>query len=47
MLYKAKQDAIKKEALSLLKKDKPTKRELSWFIKKSAKYSDTGDIWIT
>tara|TARA_R110000772_G_scaffold17348_1_gene48450 strand:+ start:1202 stop:1357 length:156 start_codon:yes stop_codon:yes gene_type:complete len=47
MIYAEKQKAIKNEALSLLKKDTLSKREMAWFLKKMDRYKDTDEIWVT
>ncbi len=46
MLYPEKQRAIKKEALFILAKTKPTKNQMTWFFNACEKYEDTDDIWI-
>lgn len=46
MLYPEKQRAIKKEALYILKKTKPSKIQMTWWLNAIEKYEDTDDIWI-
>jgi len=46
-MYTQTQREIKKIALNLLKKEKLSHREMTWFFSKTDKYKDTDDIWVT